>query len=320
MVAAKISVESHIARVREAIWTLQNNLDILLQSITNARKGVLQPQVVSPKLIMDAPFPLSKNPLNLDYKVYDINVYLDKNVLGYVITLPLMNGGIFKVYRMIPVPISLGSYKFAYVNIEESNLCSDETRQYYFGISDSEFEKCKNINGHTKLCKQTHPLLSSHLQESCAVKLLQTRTQFPKNCDTRLVQIKNTLWTQLDNNEWLYFAPISESVTVLCNDKGPLDVTLTGVGKITLYSGCKGYRSVALLQAKIMEKTKAIKKEDIISRIHMDEDCLEELGIRFNTSSSPVNIEFKHVASHLEDLKHASYKISELEKEIKHKL
>jgi hypothetical protein len=49
MVAAKILVESHTARVREAIWTLQHNLDILLQSIINARKGILQPQVVSPK-------------------------------------------------------------------------------------------------------------------------------------------------------------------------------------------------------------------------------------------------------------------------------
>jgi uncharacterized phage infection (PIP) family protein YhgE len=74
MVAAKIIVESHIARVREAIGTLQRNLDILLQSIPSVRKGILEPQVVSPKLILDvliqsmpsfpkatSPFSLSKN-------------------------------------------------------------------------------------------------------------------------------------------------------------------------------------------------------------------------------------------------------------------
>jgi hypothetical protein len=39
----KIIVEGHIAKVREAICTLQHNLDILLRSITNARQGILQP-------------------------------------------------------------------------------------------------------------------------------------------------------------------------------------------------------------------------------------------------------------------------------------
>jgi hypothetical protein len=43
---AKITVESHIARVTETLNTLQRNLDILIDSIVNARKGILQPQVV----------------------------------------------------------------------------------------------------------------------------------------------------------------------------------------------------------------------------------------------------------------------------------
>jgi hypothetical protein len=78
MIAAKVTVGSHIARVREAVRTLQHQLDILLQSITNARKVIIEPQIISPKLILDAliqsmpsfpkdttpPFPLSKNSLN----------------------------------------------------------------------------------------------------------------------------------------------------------------------------------------------------------------------------------------------------------------
>jgi hypothetical protein len=34
-------------------------------------------------------------------------VYLEKNVLGYVITLPLISRGKFKAYRMIPIPMFL---------------------------------------------------------------------------------------------------------------------------------------------------------------------------------------------------------------------
>jgi hypothetical protein len=50
---------------------------------------------------------------NLIYSVCEVHVYIEKNVLGYVITLPLINRGTFKAYRMIPIPIALGNGKFA---------------------------------------------------------------------------------------------------------------------------------------------------------------------------------------------------------------
>jgi hypothetical protein len=118
------------------------------------------------------------------------------------------------------------------------------------------------------------------------------------------------MWTQLDNNEWLYFAPVAERVTVLCNGRDPVDVTLSGVGKITLSKQCKGYSAFALLQPNLIIKAEALKEEDKISKVKLDWDCLEELGISFNTSNPLPKIQFKQIASHLDDLKHASYKIS----------
>ena len=47
-------ITSHIAGVTEALNTLQRNLDILIDSKVNARKGILQPQVVPPSLLIDA--------------------------------------------------------------------------------------------------------------------------------------------------------------------------------------------------------------------------------------------------------------------------
>jgi hypothetical protein len=331
LITAKITVEGHIARIREATDMLQRHLDILLQSVISARRGILHPQIVSPKLIMDAliqsmpsfpkdtipPFPLSKNSMNLIYKVCSMHVYINEGILGYVITFPLVNRGTFKVYRTIPVPLSLGNKKFAYIHTTESNLCLDQTRQYYFEMSNEELDNCKVMDSRTRICKQKQPLLSSHVQESCAVKLLQPRRIIPKTCDTRVVHISNTIWTQLDNNEWIYFTPTVDSVTILCTDKEPLEITLKGVGKVGLNAGCKGYSSFTLLQTSITVKAKSIKKEDILSRGQLDFDCLENLKLHFNSSKMPINLDFKHVVSHLDDLKHASYKMSELEKAIK---
>jgi hypothetical protein len=61
-----------------------------------------------------------------------------------VVSLPLINRGTFKEYKMLPIPISLGNRKFAYLNTEESNIYMDQTRQYYFGMSDVENNSCKN--------------------------------------------------------------------------------------------------------------------------------------------------------------------------------
>jgi hypothetical protein len=76
---AKIETEGHILRVNNAVNTLQCSLDLLIDSVINAQKGVLQPQVISPVTLMEAliksvsafpkdtalPFPLSKGSAHL---------------------------------------------------------------------------------------------------------------------------------------------------------------------------------------------------------------------------------------------------------------
>ena len=71
----KIEVEGHLLRVNNAINVLERNLDLLIDSVMNAQKGVLQPQIISPITMMEAliksvsafpndtnlPFPLSKD-------------------------------------------------------------------------------------------------------------------------------------------------------------------------------------------------------------------------------------------------------------------
>jgi hypothetical protein len=50
----KVTVESHIARFNDAVISVQRTLDLLIESIVNAQKGILQPQVVSPNLLVEA--------------------------------------------------------------------------------------------------------------------------------------------------------------------------------------------------------------------------------------------------------------------------
>jgi hypothetical protein len=75
----KIKVEGHIAHINHAMEGIHRNLNMIIESVLNAQKGILQPQIVSPKLIIEtlqnsasrfpkdtmAPFTLSKDSSHL---------------------------------------------------------------------------------------------------------------------------------------------------------------------------------------------------------------------------------------------------------------
>ena len=105
---------------------------------------------------------------------------------------------------------------------------------------------CKILNAMNYVCKQNQPLLSSHLHENCMVKLLQPRGSVPFSCDKQVVEISNSVWTQLTNNEGIYFVSLSESVTILCTDRSRVNALVLGIGKLGISTNCKGYGKSAL--------------------------------------------------------------------------
>jgi len=80
----KIEIEGYILRANSAMNMLQCKLDFLIDSVINAQKVVLQPQVISPLSLMDAliksvsavpndtalPLPLSKDSALLLLRFY----------------------------------------------------------------------------------------------------------------------------------------------------------------------------------------------------------------------------------------------------------
>ena len=138
------------------------------------------------------------------------------------------------------------------------------------------------------------------------------------SCDKRVVEISNSVWTQLTNNEWIYFVPTSESVMILCTDKPPVDVIVSGVGKLWISTNCKGCGKSALFQThSILDVSNPGYESDFMSMLHLEYDCCEKLNVKFNISTIRLKNSFKHIVSHLDDLKIASYRISDVENMIK---
>jgi len=150
---------------------------------------------------------------------------------------------------MIPIPVPVNREHFLYMNVRDSVLCLDRAKQYYFTMTEDELPKSKLVEPGHYVCTHQRTLLSTLTTESCAVTMLQRKNGLPPVCDTRLVRLSNTVWTQLSNISRIYFAPRPHPhiTTILCHSKNLVDVRLKGVGTLQVHAGCIGYSTGTLL-------------------------------------------------------------------------
>jgi len=214
---------------------------MLLDSVLHAQAGKVQPQLVHPTLLLESlwesqasfpqdtilPFALSTDSASLVYKVCDVQVYIQSGKLSYIVSIPLTDKEEFKAYYLVPIPIPINKDKLVYIRMETSILCVDKTRQYYFFGSDQELQGCKKTAKLKYACKQNKPLLSGLTQEECAVRPIKERKTIPGSCKVHYVQLTNTVWTQINDNEWIYYVPRKDSMTILCAD-GPSRHSIEG--------------------------------------------------------------------------------------------
>jgi hypothetical protein len=91
---------------------VQRNMDLLIDSVVQAQKGMLQPKIISPTTLMESlmsapafpkytilPFPLSNDSTHLLFRLCELQVYIKNGILGYVILLPLVSRGTFDIHR-----------------------------------------------------------------------------------------------------------------------------------------------------------------------------------------------------------------------------
>ena len=180
-------------------------------------------------------------------------------------------------------------------------------------MTDDELVKCQLVEQTRFVCAHQRTLLSAIAMESCAVALLHKRDHLPPVCDTRLIRLSNTVWTQLSNNSWIFYAPQPDVMTILCYDNRPVDVHLKGIGKLQLHPGCKGYSPNTLLYGiSVVGNSSMQVAGDFLSQIDINYVCCEELRAKVNLCRMPVDIAYKKTTAHLDDLRSASKRESDL--------
>lgn len=317
--------------INKVLSDIQFECELVLQAIVNAQKGILQPHIITPNKIfkiiksdkidkpkdLSLPFPLSLSYGNLLLKIIDFDVYLNNDILCYIIKLPLTDDTVYNTYKVLPLPINMNNTnnKFLFIQPEQKYLLVDKAKRYYVKMSEQVFQKCKEINNYWRICKQSFAIMLTHSHEECEYKMIQPIRKIPDDCSKRIITLNQTLWTKLDNNEWLFATPKeghSEIVTILCNNQEPQDVIIKGTGKLKLFKRCKCYGLNTFLQSEEVVKSNVTNK-DIIPTLNLTYDCCDE-DVTFKIDELEMHLPIKHTVTHIDELNVASHKIEEVNK------
>ena len=232
-----------------------------------------------------------------------------------MIRLPLTNQINYNLYHVLPLPIKVRNTdnKFIFIVPEREYLLMDIAKRYYTKLKVNELKECKLISFHHRICKQISPVQITHLHEECEVEMLQSIRTIPPSCSQRIAVINQTIWTQLEDNEWLYVAPLPDVLTVLCSKREPSDIEITGTGKLKLHSACRAYGSRILIQAQTV-KTSNNSGKDVIPPLSLEYDCCVSEGKITKMDNLHLELPLKGIVNRLEDLRLASHKVEEVDR------
>jgi ribosomal protein L10 len=116
-----LTVNEHKMQLERALDECRREYNVLIDTIMNSQKGLLQPHIIAPAQILkqlkasqadipselSLPILLSATYQNLIVNIIDLDVFIKSNFLVYVIHLPLTNHVNYNLYHVLPLPIKI---------------------------------------------------------------------------------------------------------------------------------------------------------------------------------------------------------------------
>jgi hypothetical protein len=76
----------------------------------------------------------------------------------------------------------------------------DPLNQAYVKPDEIELDKCNVISPDWRVCRQTFPLKSMHLQQECEARLLKATTAIPLDCSKKITSHNDVTRLRLAHN------------------------------------------------------------------------------------------------------------------------
>lgn len=239
--SANIVFQAISIHLLETITRHENQLEILLNVILDARKNQVHYNLLTPsqmkaqtQLIAEsAPNHLTTPNLDMIYKVLQVIPFITNENIFFQVTIPLISQSHFQLFSIIPVPF-LNEKLPVQLNSEHKHLITSADRQFYQFMSDDELEACRTISKKHLLCF-TPKLWKSDQFSTCEWNLFSHTSQ--AGCEVVSTTVVEW-WKEMgESNKWIFFLSTLNHLTATCGDSVSHH-TLNDSGILTLNANC----------------------------------------------------------------------------------
>jgi hypothetical protein len=173
-----VILNDHAIQIQRALEEVKDECNIIIQSCLNVKKGIIQPQVLSPIHMIDilrssqdlfprglqVPVQLTEAYAYLILNIITIDSYIVGSNLVYIVKVPLSTHFVYDIYRVIPFPMRINNtrFKYTFIQPEREYVLMDSTRQFYAKFKHENIRECREMSKEQIICKQNFPLLMSH--------------------------------------------------------------------------------------------------------------------------------------------------------------
>ena len=226
------------------------------------------------------PVPLKETYYMALVDICEINIGLNGKRALLEIRIPLLEEQTFNLVTVIFLPVH-GWIFHSIINTQQRLVLLDPMRLVFIPIATNDLINAKKLNDQMILKRYT-PDYSTSFRDNCLTSILTKHE--PENCETRYMQIQNTVWIQLHTgNQWLGIAPKTETLHILCSDKTPRHLEINHNFILTLAPDCTGISLSATLKPNnILYNNKTNNDQIVLVRIRTPNINISETDIRLN--------------------------------------
>lgn len=240
----------------QKIQIFESKLQLLIESITLAKEGILHPELLPPQQLIKSIAMIKQSHPHLSFpiinayseplhKILNVNLYYDQGRLVIFIRIPLLNNNPFEAYNIHPLPfarnVTQNFTSSIFIKPENDVLVLSSDRESYLGITTEELSRCKRINDKI-ICDFSKPFKKINMLPSCESQmLLNPSIKSLELCELRLSRHLRPYWSKLETqNSWLYSVPVTERLQINCMGIHSETILLKGIGILQLKPGCEG--------------------------------------------------------------------------------
>lgn len=114
-------------------------------------------------------------------RISKVNIVYVKNILNFIIKLPLVNSFNFVLYKSIPLPVNIHNEIFVIIE-----PMSEYKSRFYIQLNPFQLSQCKTLSN-SLICFDDQPVQNA--KESCEIMLFRDSKNIPKVCNVKYVQL-----------------------------------------------------------------------------------------------------------------------------------